>query len=72
MVVYDVRYEPLELMWVVRRGGTPFSVHESLDDARTSAEEHARTETAADGHACRVIWSNKDGSNGGERDYAPR
>ena len=68
MVVYEIRYEPLEEKWLVVRATTPFSVHESLEDARASAEEHARTESGAESRACRVVWTAPDGTRG-ERSF---
>ena len=69
MVTYEVRYEPLESKWLVVRAATPFSMHESLADARAAAEEHARTESSSESRACRVVWPEGDDSAGGERSF---
>jgi hypothetical protein len=70
MVVYEVRYEPLEEKWLVVRATTPFSVHETLEDARAAAEEHARSESGAESRVCRVVWRDAHG-NSGERSFGP-
>lgn len=70
MVVYEVRFEPLEDKWLVLRASTPFSVHESRADARAAAEEHARNESASEQRSCRVVWQDEDGK-AGERSFGP-
>ena len=72
MVVYEIHYEPLETKWLVTRASTPFSVHETLEDARAAAEEHARSESAAEARTCKVVWNREDGQVGGTREFAPR
>lgn len=69
MVVYEVRYEPLESHWLVVRASTPFSVHESFEGARAAAEEHARNESSAESRECKVVWVAEDGTTAGERRY---
>lgn len=66
MVIWEVRYEPVEARWLVLRAATPFSVHESPGDARAAAEEHARCESDAEARACRVVWCDEDGTPAGE------
>lgn len=69
MVLYEVRYEPLESKWVVVRAGTLFSVHEMREGACAAAEEHAASESANERRSCRVVWP-VDGTNkGGERNF---
>lgn len=72
MVVYEIRYEPLETKWLVTRASTPFSVHETFEDARAAAEEHARSESAAEARACKVVWEGEGGQPGGSREFSPR
>ena len=67
MVVYEVRFEPLERKWVVIRAGTLFSVHESRDGACAAAEEHAASESASESRSCRVVWPADQDGKGGER-----
>ena len=66
MVIWEVRYEPVESRWLVLRATTPFSVHESATDARAAAEEHARVESDLESRACRVVWCSEDGTPEGE------
>lgn len=70
MVLYEVRYEPLESKWVVMRAGTLFSVHETLDGARAAAQEHAASESANERRSCRVVWPAEGANKGGERNFA--
>ena len=72
MVVYEIHYEPLETKWLVTRAATPFSVHETFEDARAAAEEHARSESAAESRCCKVVWQGEGGQPGGTREFAPR
>ena len=67
MVLYEVRFEPLENKWLVLRANVPFSVHESREDACAAAEEHARNESASEQRSCRVVWQGEDGKSGERR-----